>query len=752
MQTLPTIEVVATPLGVGFDLERWPGAADHLDSGDFAQQQSPNVVDALLATIPALSVGNQTGNSFEPNVQYHGFTATPLTGTPEGLAVYQNGVRINEAFGDNVHWDFIPPDAIRSIDLISGNPLFGLNALGGALDVRMKTGFDFRGVENGTEAGSYGRLGDAFQWGGGNDRVAAYLAADAMREDGFRDRSGSTLRRVFGDLGYRNAGSEVHLDVGAADDAFDAPGTTPVGLLEQRRAAVFTTPQSDHLKMWMANLQGNTLLGDAWKLAGNLYYRHFSGDHLDGNDTDVRRCSAPMQRLLCFGEGGDPANAADGSGQLPDFFSPSDVIGEIDGNRTRTAAWGVSVQSTNEAQWFGARNRLVVGASADSARTTFAAAPELGIVDPETFVVVGNGQWLGTSTSDEGSIGPVRLRSRNTYFGVYALDTLQLGDHWSLAAGGRFNRARIDLEDLLQTSPGSLTGDHDYSHFNPMAGATARLGSGVTAYAGYSKSNRAPIPLELGCSDPAFPCIVDSFLVADPDLKQVVARTIEAGLRGKTPSTDAVALDWRIGVFRTDVSHDILDVAAPIGKSFGYFANVGDTRRQGAEASFDYRNGKWSWRGSAAWTSATYRSHLRLNPPEGDPAGNEGPLQVRPGDRISGIPAYQLKAGIEYRPTPAWTIGLDALQVGSQYFGGDESNQNPRLPGYAMLNLRVAWKVAPWLRLHAEVLNAFDRSYSVFGTWYDAESPVGTLVRSDNPETLMPGMPRAFYVGLEISR
>jgi outer membrane receptor protein involved in Fe transport len=97
-------------------------------------------------------------------------------------------------------------------------------------------------------------------------------------------------------------------------------------------------------------------------------------------------------------------------------------------------------------------------------------------------------------------------------------------------------------------------------------------------------------------------------------------------------------------------------------------------------------------------------------------------------------------------------IDVDALQSGPQYFGGDESNQNPKLPGYAVVNLRVAWKVSPWLRVHAEVVNTFDRHYSVFGTWYDTESPVGALGGSDNPESLMPGMPRGFYLGLGISR
>ena len=65
-----------------------------------------------------------------------------------------------------------------------------------------------------------------------------------------------------------------------------------------------------------------------------------------------------------------------------------------------------------------------------------------------------------------------------------------------------------------------------------MIGATYKITPNVTAYAGYSEANRAPTPLELGCSDPAHPCMIDNFLVADPPLKQVVSHTFEAGLRG----------------------------------------------------------------------------------------------------------------------------------------------------------------------------------------------------------------------------
>ncbi len=55
-------------------------------------------------------------------------------------------VRINEVFGDTVNWDLIPSNAIKSITVVAGNPLYGLNTLGGALNISMKDGFGFQGV------------------------------------------------------------------------------------------------------------------------------------------------------------------------------------------------------------------------------------------------------------------------------------------------------------------------------------------------------------------------------------------------------------------------------------------------------------------------------------------------------------------------------------------------------------------------------------------------------------------------------
>ena len=119
-------------------------------------------------------------------MQFRGFVSSPVSGTPQGLAVYQNGVRINEAFGDTMNWDLIPTAAIRSVSVVTNNPAFGLNALGGALSIQMKDGFTYQGAEINTMAGSYGRVQSSGQWGKQIDNFAIYGALEGLHDNGFR--------------------------------------------------------------------------------------------------------------------------------------------------------------------------------------------------------------------------------------------------------------------------------------------------------------------------------------------------------------------------------------------------------------------------------------------------------------------------------------------------------------------------------------------------------------------------------------
>jgi outer membrane receptor protein involved in Fe transport len=743
--SVPTIDVfAATPLaGTGIDITKVPAAVTIIDSQEIEHMQSPNIVRAISQQTPSVNVSEVSGNSFQPDVEFRGFDASPVSGTPEGLAVYQNGVRINEAFGDTVNWDLIPTAAVRSIDVVSNNPAFGLNALGGALTMQMKDGFGFQGTAIDVMGGSYGRIQSSLQWGKQVGNYAVYGALEVAHDGGFRQRSPSDIHRFYGDIGYQGASSELHLNMGVADNLFGATASAPIELLEQNWSSVYTTPQSARNEVGYLNATARVEVTPQWTIQAAAHVRAFNQSTVDGNSTDVESCADPL--LLCF-NGSAPANGLNGL-QLANPFAPGATLGEIDRTRTQTTSLGATLQATDTEPLMDRPNHFVIGNSVDYGVTHFSASAELGTIDPDYFVV-GSGIFLGPS-GDPVSDGPVLLRTTNLYEGLYAADTLDVTDAFSLTAGGRLNVAALRLQDELG---GALTGSDTYTRFNPMIGGTYKISPDVTAYAGYSEANRAPTPLELGCADPLHPCIVANFLVSDPPLKQVVARTFEAGLRGSYHlGTEDGRLTWKAGVFRTDDQDDILNVPSPDQQGFGYFQNVGATRRQGFEAQASFKSEKLSLYASYAFVDATFRNALTLasNSPFADANGN---IEVVPGDRIPMIPRNRLKIGAEYALTNALKIGSDVIGVGSQYFAGDASNQAEKLPAYVVVDANASYQINENVEVYARVENLLDNHYYTYGTFFDTTAipnfANGGAAFTD-PRSLTPAEPRAIYAGMK---
>ena len=118
-QALPEIQVISTsPFpGGGIDRDKVPALVQTLTAEDFSRTYSPNVTETLFQRIPGVSTSDQQGNSFQTDIRYRGFVASPVPGQPQGLAVYMNGIRLNEAFGDTVNFDFIPSNAVDRADL-----------------------------------------------------------------------------------------------------------------------------------------------------------------------------------------------------------------------------------------------------------------------------------------------------------------------------------------------------------------------------------------------------------------------------------------------------------------------------------------------------------------------------------------------------------------------------------------------------------------------------------------------------------
>jgi iron complex outermembrane receptor protein len=744
VQPRQRVYVYPTAPGAGSSIEvdKIPASINAVDSSQIRRTRSPDIAVSLQQYVPGVSINEVTGNPFQPDVQFRGFVASPLAGTPQGLAVYQNGVRINEAFSDIVNWDLIPTAAIRSALVVTNNPAFGLNALGGAIDLQMKNGFNYQGAEIDIMGGSFGRIQGSAQWGKQVDNNwAVYGALEGIHDNGFRNFSSSDVRRFYGDVGYRFEGNEFHLNMGVADNFLGGPSTVPAELLQRYWGATYTTPQTISNKVGYVNLTGKVEATPTWTFEGTAHVRGFRQKTTDGNPTDALPCDDPT--LLCFGDDDVPAFGLNGV-QLANPFAPDAILGQIDRTSTRSTTFGVSGQATNSDQLFGHENRFVIGATYDASSTRFNGTAELGTTG-ENYVVTGSGIFLGPS-GEPTSVGPVSLRTVNQYQGLYALDTFNVTDRFAVTAGGRFNAARITLMDQLGTA---LNGDHAYDRFNPIVGGTYKITSEVTAYAGYSEANRVPTPLELGCADPNRPCIIGQFLVADPPLQQVVSKTVEAGFRG-TKELNIGSLGWKVGAFRATNYDDILPIPIPGLTGFGYFANVGSTRRQGVEAEVSLKSNVIQFQASYAFLDARFLDALQVGS-DSPFADDDGNIQILPGNQIPRLPRHLIKANIEFAVTDAWKIGGDALYVSSQYFVGDESNQFPKLPSYTVFNVHTSYQINKTFQIYGRVNNVFDNRYSTLGTFFDREALPNFAnggAEFVDPRSLSPARPRAFYAGL----
>jgi outer membrane receptor protein involved in Fe transport len=735
------------PLEKAFDADKVPGTITTIDTSQIERTNSLNVTDSLQHYVPGVSASSVGGNEFQPNVDFRGYVASPVSGTPQGLAVYQNGVRINEAFGDTMNWDLIPTAAIRSVTMVTNNPAYGLNALGGALNIQMKDGFNYHGAEIDVMGGSYGRVQSSLQWGKQINEWAIYGAFEAIHDDGYRLFSESNILRFYGDIGHRTVDSEIHLNMGAANNTFGAAATSPVELLQTAWNADYTTPQASMNQVGYLNLTGRFDVSPTWTVDANAHYRAFSQHTQDANPSanGVQPCAADAT-LLCNSDG-SPTNGLNGQQLSSSPFSASSIIGENDRTSTSTTTLGTTLQATNTDKIFGLDNRFTVGTSFDRSVTHFSTSAELGSFT-NSYQLVGSGQFLGTDNPQD---GPVGLRTTNQFIGVYALDSIDLTKRLTVTGGGRFNVANVDLQDQIGGPTSLLNGNNNYTRFNPMLGGTYKITSELTAYGGYSEANRVPTPLELGCADPTHPCILATFLVSDPPLQQVVSHTWEAGFRGSHSfGADFGTLTWKVGAFHAINTNDILSIPAPNDQGFGFFSNVGSTRRQGIEADAKLTAKRFDVYASYSLVDARFLDSLQLasNSPAVDANGN---IQVSPGNQIPAIPRHRVKVGFDYAATDAFKFGADVVYMSSQYFVGDASNQEPQLPGYTVVNLHASYRINQTYQIYGRVDNVFNNHYATYATFFDTTQlpNFNTGNPFTNPDSLSPARPLAAYVGIK---
>jgi iron complex outermembrane recepter protein len=753
LQEIVVVGITPVP-GMTVDADKVPGNVQTLSEADLRQDGSSSIIGALGTRLGSVNINDTLADPFQPDILYRGFEASPVLGTPQGLAVYQNGVRINEAFGDTVNWDLFPDIAVRRIDIVSANPLFGLNALGGAVSVTMKNGFTATGFEADVSGGSFNQRQGAAEYGVNNDVVGLYAAAHLLDQDGWRLFSHDAVRQYYIDLSLHEGGISLDLSYTRADNRLFGQGAAPVQSLAQDPRNVFTGPQNNLNSLDFVTLNADLKLTDAFALQGVLYARNFRQSLANGDKTDFIACTTGTAAgSLCQSDGTTPLSNAQGA-PLPDISNGgTNRIGQNDFERIRSDGLGASLQLTDLAPIMGHDNNLAIGATFDTAETNFFSGTEVGVFDG-ALQVLSSGLFVSTPQGTDFAATPVNLNANNKYYGLYLTDTFEVTDRLSVTASGRYNAAKIDLSDQLGSA---LSGNSRFTHFNPAIGATYKLAPTVTAYAGYSTNNRAPTASEIECSDPSQPCLLPSSLAGDPpNLRQVIAHTFEFGLRARQDFSTR-HLSWNASVFRTNSDDDIYGVAT--SGSSGFFQNIGSTRREGFEAGLNYQDRAWSIYAQYSYVDATFRSPLLLPSPSNPYQDANGNIHVRPGDHLPLIPLNRFKLGADYSLNSRWSLGGSLILASGSFYRGDESSQNPQLPGYHVVRLRTSYRAGGHFEIFANVQNLFNERYSTYGLYSD---PTGVGAPGIPPNAAAndpsvdnrfqsPGMPRAYFAGARIS-
>jgi outer membrane receptor protein involved in Fe transport len=746
---LPQVVVIATtPLpGLGLPANEIPANVQTAGSQDLQRQQTLGVADYLNNNFAGVSVSASADNPLQLDINYHGFTASPLLGTPEGLSVYVDGVRVNESFGDTVNWDLIPESAISTVTLMPGsNPVFGLNTLGGALSLRTKSGHDDPGTDLEAYGGSFGRRSVEGETGGARGGFDYFLTGNYFDEDGWRQNSPTRVYQAFGKVGWQNEQTDLDLSYTYADTSLYGNGATPLGMLNYLRESSYT-PDFTHNLLDLVNLTGTQFLSEKLLLSGGIYYRRLSTGAINGNVNDS---------YLDSDYAGPPFDCATppaSSAQLA-YCAP----GQNATSRLVQSSRGFGLQLTDSHELRGWTNQATVGADFSDADDTFVQSYQYGGLAVDRTLL-----YQASPFNDPTVIS---LAGSNRIYGAYATDTLSPGKLLHLTLSVRYNHSTETLagysvdtavSDISFGQASPLTGDHDFSRVNPSFGFTVTPTEALTYYAEFNEASRAPTVIELGCASAAQPCGLPNDFASDPDLKQVVARTVEAGIRGSLP---AGRLAWSADAFRTVNANDIQFVAT--ATNAGYFANVGDTRRQGIDLALGGRQGSLTWRTSYSYVAATFQSSFVVSAASNSTADADGNIAVRPGDSIPLVPRHTGRLVLDYALGSRWDIGGNLAVASGSYLHGNENNANQAgvtasgwIPGYAVVNLQGTWHASARADLFARVVNLFDRQYATAGFLTSSSfNPNGSFIANPahwpNQNAVSPAEPLAVWAGVRV--
>jgi outer membrane receptor protein involved in Fe transport len=771
--TTSTVEVFSTtPLpSIGLPLNRIPANIQVAKPKDIKNQGGVSIADFMNNNMQGVTAADMTGSPFQPEINFRGYSASPLLGNAQGLSTYIDGVRVNEPFGDVTLWDKIPNFAIGGMQLIPGsNPIYGLNTLGGSIAIQTKSGRDAKGVGLEFEAGSWGRQRSLAEFGGvsKDGSVDYFVGFQHLKEDGWRKFSPTTLNQAFAKLGWQSESSKLNLSYIATDNNLIGNGFTPENLLSGDRDQIHTRPDFTNNYYHHLALNGDHWLNKDTMISGNAYYRKSNRHTLNGDLWEADSYNRGTTNYL---------EVADSDG-----FAGS----AINKTKTKQDTLGASIQASFNQDVLGKKNQLITGVNYEftmlqfrqsekvNISALFNGADYAGSVTSAASVFDSSRNPIMSGAGVQPEVQTVGLTGKQYNYGVFATDTFSLNDKWHLNGGARWNYTKIDNTDTFN-APGanSLTAKDTYIRVNPTLGLTFVPREDLTLFTSYSESSRAPTPIELGCSNPAQPCRLPAQMADDPPLKQVVAKTYEFGGRGDLSSN----VRWNAAIYSATNHNDIQFVQSPLGtdtvSGLGYFSNIGRTKRNGLDLGLTGTIDKFKWNTSYSYVDATYDSDLELvsnsNSIDRNDGGDDRSIMVKKGNTLPSIPKHQLKLRGQFQVTQDWSVGANLIAYGEQYVWGNENNRHQpngincgdgqqgnnsacgkgKLDAYAVVNLDTQYTIGKGWKAFAKATNIFDHDYYTSGRLAETGfNSAGAFVGDTKMLGLIPGAPRAAWLGL----
>jgi iron complex outermembrane receptor protein len=659
---LPPLQVTGARLpGTPLPTDSVPATVDVIPGATLRSTGEVTLQEALRR-LPGVSTANQQGNSFQMDLSVRGFQGTSVTGAPQGISVFVDGVRVNEPTVEEINFDLLPLDDIERIELIRGPvAVFGRNTLGGVLNIVTRRGAEVREIVPEAEWGSFGRQKYRLRVGGAAGPVDYYVAGTYFSEDGWRDASASRVGRLFARIGLREGGTDLSLSYQRVQNRIQQPGSLPESELDQHRTRNFTRGDFFEPLLNMVTLNLKQELSERWALAATLFTRMLDAEQFNVNVAAVNSRSF-----------------------------------------TTTATTGGTVEAINQATLFGRSNRLVLGVESAYANARVRVFEETSAGEREV-------------DSD--------VRDGITTAGGWVLNTLEVGrdllvsgDQLVLTAGARFDYEHHAIGDRTPDPDiPSSAGKHTFTRTTPRFGINYNPTPRLNLYFSFAEGFRAPAFLELTCASPATICPgLQAGVAADPPLKPVTVRNYEVGVRAQPWPW----LEGRLALYRSDVQDDIFSVA-PTGTVGLFFQNVGGTRRQGIEVElrgkYDRLLEPWV---NYAYTKATFRDEVLLGTSRVTVDCSTPPCTqlVRKGSELPLVPRHRINAGVDAHLTDWLTLSLSGAYVGRQWLRGDEANAERQLGDYVVLNASLTARVKA-LTAFVAVHNLLDTEYETYGTF-----------------------------------